>query len=39
MKNESKKVNRTCELKNKLIDFIYFLKSFFTLSHNIKLFY
>ena len=37
--NEDKRVNWRCELKNKLIIFIYYLKLFLTLSHTIKLFY
>ena len=37
--NESKKIKRRYELKNKLIVFIYYSKLFLILSYTIKLFY
>ena len=37
--NKNKKVKWRCELKNKLINFTYYLKLFFILSYTIKLFY
>ena len=37
--NNDKKVKWKCQIKNKLIVFIYYLKLFFTLSHTIILFY